>query len=171
MRFAAFEKSILSSDLKAVAAHWIEARGTKRIPSWADIRPAAIVKQLPIVWSYVYDPAEDEFIGRLGGDAITRIFDKNLKGIRLSELQPVLDYKRLSARAKRVMTEPALFRGHGLVFKQLDRYGQGERIIMPLSRDGISGDAIFGATDYQVIGHLPSEAEEVAEVEDWFTLK
>ncbi len=69
------------------------------------------------------------------------------------------------------MTEPALFRGHGLVFKQLDRYGQGERIVMPLSRDGVTGDAIFGATDYHVVGHLPSKAEKAAEVEDWFTVE
>jgi hypothetical protein len=170
MSLQAFGDSILSPDLRAVAAHWREARGTRRMPSWSDLRPSAIAKQLPLLWAYVYDPALEDFVGRLAGETITRIFGRSLKGMPMSELQPALDYPRLFARAKRVMTEPALFRGHGLVFKHLEKYGHGERIIMPLASDGAHGDAVIGATVYREEGIVLSDLEKIEEVEDWFHL-
>ena len=64
MSYAAFEASIVSENLRAVAGHWRTARGQNRLPAWSDIRPSAIAKQLLIVWSYTYDAEQDEFVGR-----------------------------------------------------------------------------------------------------------
>jgi hypothetical protein len=170
MTFAAFEKSILSSDLRRVALHWNEARGPKALPSWSDIKPPAIARQLTLVWSYIYDPIAGDFVGRLGGESVTRMIGRNLKGVRMAELGPVLNYERLFGWANRVMTEPALLRARGIVFHQRDRHGLGERIIMPLANDGISGDGVIGATDYRLEGIIPSEASKIEETEDWFPL-
>jgi hypothetical protein len=170
MSFLAFEQSIASPDLRAIVAHWNNARGTRRMPSWSDLRSATIVKQLPIVWCYVYDAEEDDFLGRLGGEAIICISGKSIGGTKLSEFSPIIGYERLIARAKRVMRDPALVRGYGPMTMQLTRYGIGEGIIMPLGADGDTGDAILGATDCRLNGHVPSEAERTAEVEDWWSL-
>lgn len=166
MSFADFAASIVSPDLKRVAMHWDEARGARLLPAWRDIRPAAIAPQLPLVWAYRYDPATDDFIGRLAGDVVVQIFGQNFKGVRMSQLQPKIDVSFLLDRCRRVIGRPALFRSNGDIFHQPDRHGYGERIIMPLSDGGGVADGIFGATQYQTSYQLRSGAL----TEQWFDL-
>lgn len=91
MDFAAFESSIVSENLRAIARHWQSARGQNALPAWSDIRPSAIAKQLPIVWSFTYDAAQDEFVGKLGGEAITLLVGRSLKGAHISDLGNIQD--------------------------------------------------------------------------------
>jgi hypothetical protein len=170
MSFAEFERSIESADLKAVAVHWNAARGASLMPSWNDIRPAAIPKQLRVLWSFAYDPGQDEFIGRIGGEAINRIFGRNIKGVKLSELSAMLNRDRMVARLKRVMQEPALVSGFSPMFSQQDQYGIGERIVLPLGADKRTGDAVLGATEYRTEGYVPSDFQKLPERENWFSL-
>jgi len=149
MSFADFAASIVSPDLARVALHWNAARGNRALPAWRDIRPAAIGPQLPLVWAYSYDAAGDDFVGRLAGDVIARLFGQAFKGLRMSQLQPRIDVSFLFSRSKRVIGTNALFRSNGDVFHMPDCHGYGERIIMPLSEAGGAADGIFGATHYQ----------------------
>jgi len=170
MSFAEFEQSIESADLKAVAVYWNAVRGANLMPSWTDIRPAAIAKQLPILWSFVYDPGQDEFVGRIGGEAINRIFGRNIKGAKLSELSAMIDRDRMVVRLKRVMQEPALVSSFSAMFSQQDQHGIGERIILPLGADGRVGGAVLGATDYHTKGYVPSDFQKLPARENWFSL-
>jgi len=43
----------------------------------------------------------------------------------------------------------------GQVLIHTQRYGQGERIIMPLAADGVQGDGVFGATEYSMTPNAP----------------
>jgi len=169
--FAPFESSIVSPDLKEIAHYWRAICPAGGLPSWNDIRPAAIKTQLRIIWCYDYDPALDDFIGRLAGVAITSLSNKPFKGARLSELRPNDKYPRSMIRAKRVLKEPALYRGHGLVYKTDDIGGIGERIVMPLKGAGNLPAAIFGATAFKSVidwAHSPSVDDK--EDEQWFSL-
>lgn len=170
MSFGAFEKAIVSPALKIVALHWNDVRGARKMPGWSDIRPGAIAGHLPIVWSYKYDRATDSFTGRLAGERITAIFGKSLRGVPMTEIYPVDDYPALFARTKRTVLEPAFMRGHGLVFRHLNRYGTGERIMMPLADDGENGDGMIGATEYNSILEPTRELLAAGEVEEWFAL-
>jgi len=161
MSFADFSASIVSPDLQRIARHWNEARGTRVMPAWGDLRPGTIAAQLPLVWSYRYDAQEKEFIGRLAGDAIARIFGQNFRGARLTELEAKIDVTFLSARFRKVIEGPMLFRSDGDVFHQTDRHGYGERIIMPLSDSGGTPDGIFGATRYETT--YQPQNEKIAE--------
>ncbi len=149
MSFADFAASIVSPDLQCIARHWNTARGNRAMPGWSDLRPATIAAQLPLVWAYRYDAQAGEFIGRLAGDAIARIFGQEFRGTKLTELEAKIDVTFLSARFRKVIAGPMLFRSDGDVFHQTDRHGYGERIIMPLSDSGGAPDGIFGATRYE----------------------
>lgn len=168
MSFQNFLQAIASPDLKRVAEHWDQARGSRAMPGWNDIRPTQIARQLPSIWVYRYDRATDLFTGRLAGDLIEHVFGKSFRGTPMTELYPKVDYPRLFARARRVVCEPALFRGEGMVFKHVEHFGEGERIIMPLADDGVAGDGAFGATVYQSQRGVP--AEDAAEKEFWYAL-
>jgi hypothetical protein len=160
--------AIKSPELKAVARHWSDARGARRMPAWTDIRPAAIAGQLPFVWAYTYDAASDSFTGRLAGDRIEAIFGKSFRQTPLAEIFPAGEYADVLARARRVVAEPAIFRGEGLIFRQLNRHGTGERIMLPLAADGIHGDGILGCTEYHAV-EGPGDAL-LPETSQWLTL-
>jgi hypothetical protein len=169
--FWQFENSIASADLKDVARYWHAICLGNRLPSWSDIRPTAIKTQLRIVWCYDYDAAHDDFIGRLAGVAITGLMKKQFKGARLSEIRPSDKYPRSLERARRVLKEPALYRGYGLVYKTDDIGGIGERIVMPLRSSGSVPAGIFGATAFKSVidwAHAPSVNDK--EDEQWFSL-
>ena len=169
--FADFENAITSPALKQVARHWREICPAGRLPSWSDLRPTAIKAHLPIVWCYDYDASQDDFIGRLAGVDITGISKKPFKGTRLSELRPDDKYPRSLIRARRVLQEPALYRGHGLVYRTAGTSGFGERIVMPLAAQGPQRAAIFGATEFKSLAEwLPTSSDLQTENEQWFSL-
>ncbi|HEY2034212.1 MAG TPA: PAS domain-containing protein, partial [Rhizomicrobium sp.] len=124
--------------------------------------------ELPIVWSYKYDRVADTFTGRLSGERIAEIFGRNIRGVPMREIYPAKDYDRLFARSKRVTCEPAFYHGIGVVFRHLERYGQGERIMLPLADDGATGDGFLGATIY--LAHYGEPDENDSETERWFSL-
>lgn len=167
MSFKDFRAAIETPALQNVAEYWQSARGAKRIPAWKDIDPVAIAPYLGIVWSWRYDRGSDSFTGRLAGDEITRAFGKDLRGKRMEEFFADWQYETIFARHRRVVTEPAFAHGTGPVFIHAERYGFGERIIMPLAMDGVTGDGIFGATVYSTAQAAPLDpaAEHKRDVE------
>jgi hypothetical protein len=168
MSFADFERAIASPALKQIADHWNAARAGRWMPGWSDIKPASIAAHLPIVRAYKYDVDGDTFTGRLSGEKIARIFGKNLGGLPMREIYAPHDYPRLFGRAKRVVREPAFYRGHGMVFWHIDRHGIGERSMLPLAADWIVGDGLLGATEYE--NRFMDSALEQPETDEWFGL-
>ena len=166
MSFSEFYDVIAAEQLKAVARHWNEARADKHLPAWHDIQPSHVASQLKLIWVYKYDPATALFTGRLAGNVIEAVFGKSFRGTPMKELYPPEDYERLYARAKRVILDPALYRGSGKVFDHFERIGCGERIILPLAEDGEHGDGILGATIYEMATGVPTD--DACENERWF---
>jgi len=169
MSFTEFEKSISSNSLRDLAGHWNDARGNRTMPAWSDLKPRQIVKTLPIIWAYTYDVKSDTFTGRLAGDRIVEAFGKNFRGLPLAAIQPPEAFPWVHRQLRRVLLEPAAYLGTGRVFQQCDRYGRGERIILPLG--GAHGAGVIGATDYRPSSFIPGiSAGPVGESETWFSL-
>jgi hypothetical protein len=146
--FDEFLQRIESPRLRAVATHWNDARGARRMPGWSDIDPAAIARQLPIVWAWIYDRAADRFTGRLAGEEINAAFGKSLRGADMAEFFRDFEYETILQRYRRIVNEPCFFHGEGQVFLHARRVGFGERVILPLAADGETADGLFGATLY-----------------------
>jgi hypothetical protein len=139
------------------------------MPSWNQLKPAALAKQLPIIWAYRYDPRSGEFMGRLAGDKISQIFERSVKGMAMQDIFPPEALKWAHRLFSRVVREPAIYWSSGQVFSHMDRHGSGERIILPLSSDGVTADGILGATEYRY--PHPDSQPSPAEAENWFSLR
>jgi len=159
MGFEPFLAAIKADSLRTVALHWRAVRRGRRMPAWRDIDPVALGPHLPIVWSWKYDRAADDFVGRLSGEEITRAFGRSLRGAKHADIFPRDRNRKVFDWHRRVVTEPALAHGEGLVFSHVGRLGIGERIIMPLAEDGSTGDGIFGATAYEIADATDDGAE------------
>ena len=172
MDFVEFQSWIREPGLKQVAAHWNEARGERVMPSWSDLKPSRIAVHLSKVWSFRYDANSGEFFGRLVGERIGRHIGKDFRGLPLAEAYPpeAIDWARRVFQ--RVVSEPALYGHLGVMFKQLERSGSGERIILPLSSDGRKADGLVGATVFAALSNAPMTlVPPTAETERWFPLK
>lgn len=128
--------------------HWRVVRGNRLMPKWSDIDPTSLRRHLPYLWSWRYDAVKDSFTGRIAGEEITAIFGKSMRHVAMVEFFKDWDYEAIFARHKRVVSEPCIAIGQGLVFSYAGRQGYGERVILPLAEDGIHGDGIIGATTY-----------------------
>ncbi len=149
MSFQVFFDSITAPELRAIAGHWCQVRGTRRMPAWNDIDPIAIGRNLRFVWSWKYDRAADSFTGRLAGEDIVRAFGKSPRGLPMTEFFTPDVYQVFFPWHRRIVVEPALLHGTGLIYSRVNRNFSGERIMMPLAEDGATGDGIIGATVYR----------------------
>ena len=171
MSFADFEQSIISTNLRHVARVWRQACGDRQMPAWNDINPARLKAQLPIVWSYSYDADRDDFVGRLAGQAILGMSAGQFKGLWLSDIRPPDKYPRSLERARRIVKEPALYRGEGLVYQTAEKFGFGERISLPISGQGNAAPGIFGATEFRSFGDWETSwTTDKREIEHWFSI-
>jgi len=173
MLFDDFRAMLTAPALQAVAAHWHEARGARLMPSWAQLRPSRIAASLPIIWTFKYDRAKGDFIGRLAGERITQGFGRSFRGLRLDALHGPETFATAHARMARVVDEPALYHSHGLMFRQRERSGNGERIMLPLASDGVTPDGLLGASvvDYVFADPNYGPIELFSENETWFALR
>lgn len=144
------EAAIQSPALKAVYAHWQEARRARLTPAWRDIDPTVIGRHLPKVWAWRFDFARDIFIGRLAGEDILAVLGCEIRGRPLAECFPAASAATVEARHRKVIGGPNIMRTTGRVHVQTGKYGLGERIVLPLAEDGVTGDGVLGVTDYHL---------------------
>ena len=165
MNDLAVQLGIRSPKLRHILSHWLDSRTDRLMPRCQDIRPAKIKAELPLVWQYRYDSVQDEFIGGFAGAQIERLIGRPIKNACFRHLHP--GDLHLFARAKRVLSDPAIFYGHGPLFKQRERQSIGERIILPFSDAGGAAAGIFGATDYSYSFSYKDGPDACEEIEQW----
>jgi len=140
------------------------------MPSWDDLRPKAIARQLPLVWSLKYDPGTKGFTGRLAGDRIARLIGKNFRGLPLEQAQTPAAFGAMQPLLNRVVTEPAIYLGSGNIFQYENAFLAGERLLLPLATNGTDSDGLLGATEYQRDENIATGIQPAVDVSFWFDL-
>ena len=135
------------------------------MPSWSDLSPAAMAPYFTRLWAFKYDSESREFISRLAGNRIMVGFGNSFRGTRLKDLHPPHIYEECYANLTRLISEPAVYRGTGNLFKAGERIVSGERIVLPLASDGVNGDGALGAAEYD---YRPVEAKPIEIIHDRF---
>lgn len=149
MLFGQLYQKIVTPEVRNVANHWNEARGSRKMPAWSDIKPSAIAEQLPIIWSWRCDLASGKYIGRLAGEKITEAHGANLRGQEAEAFFKDRGGGEMTERIRRVIEGPCYYYGEGAVFKHSGRVVTGERAAFPLSDNGQVADGILGVTIFE----------------------
>jgi hypothetical protein len=71
---------------------------------------------------------------------------------------------------QKVVTEMAFYPGHGMIFNLAGKSRVSERVIMPLSSDGINSDGVLGATDFAPFFVHGIPEVNVDKVERWLPM-
>ena len=141
--------ALSSEPLRSIVRHWDDARRLRLLPAWEDIDQSAIKAVLPNIWAWKYHKGTNTFTGRFAGEKINEIFGKSMKNADMKEFFSDWDYDSIFRKRHRVVTEPCIAVGSGFVFIHAERYGRGERIILPLGTNGVDGDGVLWATTYE----------------------
>lgn len=158
---AAVAAQLQDRRVRSLFAHWSEMRGGKLLPGWRDLDLTRIPETAPVIWSWVYDRAANQFRGRLDGTEICRFMRRPISNLTLAEYFAGWNYDDILARHLRVVNGPAIALGRGAVFCRGDQQGIGERLILPLAEDGMHVDGLIGATAYKMAPrHLSACATE-----------
>ena len=170
--FAEFRGRIGSPALATIADHWKAAMGNKRMPVWTAIQPSWIAPHLTRVFAFTYDRQSGEITRRLMGGELLAMFAGSPRGTPLEQLQAPRLALRMHLTVSRVVREPAFYRGTGKLFRQGAHVVEGERIVLPLSTDGLNGDGALGASDYHdpMIESATDPVEVLHDAEEWFPL-
>ncbi len=132
--------------LRHVVSYWFDICGGRPMPARRDINPIEIRSALAQIWLCDYLSESDRFRYRLAGDEINDFWGFNLSGKYLDEIVPA---ERLASVTKkyRMATElPAIVYDRGCLSLTEEIKRNGERIILPLSDDGRTVNALLGAT-------------------------
>jgi len=170
--FEDFRNRIVSPALGTLADHWHAALGNKKMPAWTAIQPSWIAPHLTRVFAFTYDRNSREITRSLVGNQLLSLLDGQFRGTPLEQFQPPRLAVRMHQTVSRVVLGPSFYRGTGKLFQQGSTIVEGERIVLPMSTDGLSSDGAFGVSDYD--RSMPESAGEPVEVlhdkEEWFPL-
>lgn len=140
-----------SPSLCQLLDHYLDVRGAKRLPSRQDIDPLALGPVLPIIWICDLDAAAGTFRYRLAGEDVNEIWGMSVAGHLLSDLVPPERFKVTNESFLKVIREEAALISSGPVYGCTDRIALGERLVLPLSSDGITADGLVGATEHDLL--------------------
>jgi hypothetical protein len=160
---------IQSPALRAVAQHWHEVRGAKRMPSWADISGTDLSPYLNMLWGYKYDLNTKEFRVEIAGNRLRKWIDKDFRGKRFQDLTSAPNYETAQGHLIRIVRTPLALRSSGRLFTVGDYDVTDERIALPLADDEKPCDGILGASEYWP-PPLLGPAELVLENLEWYEI-
>ena len=165
-----FDLPIVDPTLKALYRHWLEVRGDKPMPARRAIDAMAIRETLQNLFLYTYDAAapsapggapgggQDRFYCRLAGEQINQMVGTVCSKRFLDQIFQPAVFQVVHQRYRAVVTRPTILHMHGVVKMANDLKVPGERLVLPLSDDGVAGDALVGAAVY----HLSLPGQPVA---------
>jgi hypothetical protein len=146
--YSEFRGRIASTALQAIADHWRNVATGRAMPSWSDLSPARLAPHFKRLWAFKWDRGTGDFTARLAGNRAMTSFGKSFRGTPLKEIHPPHIFELAQAHMTKVVSEPAAYYCSGKLFRVGSQIIEGERIMLPLSSDGHTGDGVLGATDF-----------------------
>ena len=142
---ASFE-TVRNGPLRHLLIWWVEKRGERLMPAICDIDPLEIRSSLAQVWLCDYLPECGRLRYRLAGEEINDFWGYNLAGKFLDEVIPAERRASVTQKSCMVVDLPAITHDRTRLSLTEDFVRTGERLILPLSDDGRTVNALLGAT-------------------------
>lgn len=169
--------AIKNPPLRQLLDHYLAVRGDRRMPSRYDLDATELGPVLPIIWISQLEEAAGTFRYRLAGEQVNEIWGMSVAGHLLSDFVSPDRFRVTNEAFLKVLHDEAALLASGPVYRCTDRIALGERLVLPLSSDGVTADGLVGATaretkvdfdrvsmSQQVVTYIPlDELDQVAE--------
>ncbi len=131
--------------LRRLIGYWFDKRGERPMPAVGDIDPIEIPWALGRIWLCDYLAEGDRFRYRLAGEKINAFWGHNIAGKHLDEIVPPDRLKSAMKKVRMTCELPAIVHDRVCLSLAEEIAQNGERIIFPLSDDGVRVNALLGA--------------------------
>jgi len=138
------------------------------MPSWDDLPSATLAPHARRLWGFAYDPEAGIFTVRLVGERLKKGASQEFDAGQFEDIRTRANYSEIHQQLTKIITTPLVNRSSGRLFKIGDFTATGERICLPLAKDGKTGDGMLGASDY-VPPALLGPVELILENQEWYT--
>jgi len=132
--------------LRLLVAYWFDTCSGRPMPARRDINPIEIPSALAQIWLCDYLPDSGRFRYRLAGEEINDFWGFNLSGKYLDEIVPAERLASVTKKYRMALELPAIVYDRACLSLTEEISRNGERIILPLSDDGRTMNALLGAT-------------------------
>jgi hypothetical protein len=133
-------------EIRTLYDYWDGKRRGRIMPSRADLDPVDI----PLLLQYVFliDVARDPLAlrYRVFGTALAALFRRDLTGLEIGAGSQPEHLPGILARYARILAERVPFFHRDRMREQANDFTTVERLIVPLSRDGVHVDQLIGMT-------------------------
>lgn len=126
--------------------HYLDVRGLRLMPRRKDIDALRLGPVLPYIWLSDYEKAHNTFRYRLAGEEVNAVFGARITGLLLSDMVMGERFSAVNGLFLRVLNERMALHAEGPVYRCTDRMTLGERLVLPLSSDGVTADGLVGVT-------------------------
>ncbi|MBL8837072.1 MAG: PAS domain-containing protein [Alphaproteobacteria bacterium] len=131
--------------IRALYDYWAGRRGGRAMPGRVDLDPIDVPALLPYVFM-VDTPPSGPMTYRVFGTALVALFGRELTGRPVGEGAQPEHAPEVLARYARIVAERRPFYHRARLFEQSNDFTDIERVILPLSADGIEVDQLIGMT-------------------------
>ncbi|WP_028793019.1 PAS domain-containing protein [Thalassobaculum salexigens] len=128
--------------------YWTGLRVSGGIPDNAAFDPTEIGPLLPSIWKLHWEDETRDFVYRLAGEEILAMFTTPTRHRTLGEVHDRALSETLRNRYQAVCRTPVAFYSRGRIYRHLDRYGTGERLVLPLMDAKGRPRIVIGCTVY-----------------------
>ncbi len=132
--------------LRHVVAHWFDTRGGRLMPALGDVDPTEIRSALAQIWLCDYLSESGRCRYRLAGEEFNDFWGFNLSGKYLDEIVPAERQASVTSKIRMAIDSLAIVYDRACLSLTEEITRNGERIILPLSDDGRTVNALLGAT-------------------------
>lgn len=142
----ALARKMRTESLRVLLKHWRVIKGPLLMPSRHRIDATEFGIVLPSVWLCDYERETDRFRYRLTGERVAKRFGHKLSRHYLDDNTDPDYYPRVHRYYRNVVDFPAVLYIYGRLYAETENPVHGERILLPLSEDGVTVQSIIGAT-------------------------
>jgi len=133
--------------VRALHAYWDARRGSRPMPARRDLDPPLdIPLLLPHLFLVDVGAGGASLTYRLFGTGMVRLFGRDLTGLPVGDGTLVEHLPEVQTRYARVVKSRTPFYHRARLYERTNDYARVERLILPLSTDGLAVDMLLGMT-------------------------
>ena len=146
------ESTLENPTLIPLIENWFQVRNARLMPKRGDMDPVIFFPLLKQVWIMEFMADANTYKYCLTGEDINLSHKTTIKGMTIEESHPTSQIEEVKGYLDQMRREKSIMIMRGQTLHINNLYSLHERIILPLSSDGINVTEVIGATVY----HRPS---------------
>ena len=154
--------------------YWDDLRQDADAPFLSDFDPIDVPGHLPLIWLAGWCDERQDYVYRVAGEAILAAHQCPMRGLTLTQIYRPSLAAVVRQRYDRICHDGCLYYAAGTIYTNIDRFGTGERVAMPMRDSDGRRSIVLGCTVSRVmrrpVDDLDHDPTDDPEIQAYMTL-